>query len=73
MDYKKEFKVSEITDIKPTANSHKEIYEMVKKAQEHIPYAPWQFKPDYFIPDLSDDAPKYHWGCPPPKKDNFNL
>lgn len=67
MEYKKEFKVSEITDIKPSKNSHKEIYEWVKKKMENLPYAPWQLKPDSFIPDLSDDAQKYHWGCPPPK------
>jgi hypothetical protein len=69
MEYKKEFKVSEITDIKPSENSNEDLYEWAKKKMEkHLPYAPWQFKPDYFIPDLSDDAPKYHWGCPPPEK-----
>ncbi len=67
MEYKKVFKVSAITDIKPSKNSHKEIYEWVKKKMENLSYAPWQFKPDYFIPDLSGNAPKYHWGCPPPK------
>lgn len=36
----------------------------------HLRYSPDQFKPDYFIPDLSDDAPKYHWGCPRPKRRN---
>lgn len=65
MEYKKEFKVSEITNIKPSKNSNKELYEWAKKKMENLSYAPWQFKPDYFIPDLSDDAPKYHWGCPP--------
>lgn len=69
MEYKKEFKVSEIADIKPSENSNEDLYEWAKKKMEkHLPYAPWQFKPDYFIPDLSDDAPKYHWGCPPPEK-----
>lgn len=68
MEYKRVFKVSEITNIKPTKDSHKAVYEMVRKAMEHVPYAPHQFKPDYFIPDLSDDAPKYHWGNPKPNK-----
>lgn len=65
MEYKKHFKVSEITDIKPSENSHKDILKWFKV--KRLRYAPYQFKPDYFIPDLSDDAPRYHWGCPPPK------
>ena len=52
MEYKKVFKVSEITDIKPGPNSHKEILEMVSKRR---PYRPSDFKKQYFIPDLRDD------------------
>ena len=49
MEYKKVFKVSEITDIKPGPNSHKEILEMVSKRR---PYRPSDFKKQFFIPDL---------------------
>ena len=31
MEYKKEFKVSEITDIKPSENSNEDLYEWAKK------------------------------------------
>lgn len=49
MEYKKEFKVSEITNIKPGPNSHKEILEMVN---ERRPYSLLDFKMQYFIPNL---------------------
>ena len=50
MEYKKTFKVSEITTLyKPTKNSHKEILKMVSKRR---PYRPSDFKKQYFIPDL---------------------
>ena len=49
MEYKKEFKVSEITDIKPTKDSHRLILEMVSKRR---PYRPSDFVKQYFIPDL---------------------
>ena len=48
MEYKKVFKVSEITDIKPGPNSHKEIMEMVSQRR---PYCLNDFKKQYFIPD----------------------
>ncbi len=37
MEYKKEFKVSDFTNVKPTENSHKEILEW---ADERRPYEP---------------------------------
>jgi hypothetical protein len=37
MEYKKEFKVSDWTDVKPTEKSHKEILEW---ANERRPYSP---------------------------------
>jgi hypothetical protein len=49
MEYKKVFKVSEITDIKPGPNSHKEILKMVNKRR---PYCLFDFKMQYFIPNL---------------------
>lgn len=50
MEYKKTFKVSEITTLyKPTKNSHKEILKMVSKRR---PYRPSDFKKQFFIPDL---------------------
>lgn len=64
MEYKKHFKVSEITDIKPSENSHKEILEWIAEKAKNVPYAPYQFKPDYFIPDLDKESTP-HWGCPP--------
>ncbi len=51
MEYKKVFKVSEITDIKPGPNSHKEIMEMVSRRR---PYCLNDFKKQYFIPDLRE-------------------
>ena len=49
MEYKKEFKVSDFTDVKPSVNSHKEIMEMVN---ERRPYCRKDFIPQTFIPDL---------------------
>ena len=51
MEYKKVFKVSEFTDIKPGSNSHKEIMEMVSRRR---PYCLNDFKKQYFIPDLRE-------------------
>lgn len=58
IQYKKEFKVSEIcTYIKPTKDSHRLILEMVS---ERRPYRPSDFKPQSFIPDLDGvDFKKY--------------
>lgn len=51
MEYKKEFKVSEICPgLKPTATTHKEILKMVS---ERRPYCLNDFKKQYFIPNLS--------------------
>ena len=41
MTYKKVFKVSDFTDVKPTENSHKEILEW---ANERRPYEPSDLK-----------------------------
>ncbi|MBO7042451.1 MAG: hypothetical protein J6W08_01130 [Alphaproteobacteria bacterium] len=51
MEYKKEFKVSEICPpwIKPGPNTHQEILKMVSKRR---PYRPSDFVKQYFIPDL---------------------
>lgn len=49
MEYKKEFKVSDFTDVKPTEKSHKEILEWVN---ERRPYCRKDFIPQTFIPDL---------------------
>jgi len=52
MEYKKEFKVSEICPgLKPGPNTHKEIMEMVN---ERRPYCLNDFKKQYFIPDLRE-------------------
>ena len=52
MEYKKEFKVSEICPgIKPTETSHEEILKMVSKRR---PYCPDDFKKQYFIPILKE-------------------
>lgn len=50
MEYKKEFKVSDFTDVKPSVNSHKEIMEMVN---ERRPYCPKDFIPQGFFPDFN--------------------
>ena len=42
MTYKKVFKVSDFTDVKPSVNSHKEIMEMVN---ERRPYCRKDFIP----------------------------
>lgn len=49
MEYKKEFKVSDFTDCKPTENAHKKILEMVNTKR---PYCPNDFKPQSFISNL---------------------
>jgi hypothetical protein len=50
MEYKKEFKVSEITTLyKPTKTSHVEILKMVSGRR---PYRLFDFKKQYFIPNL---------------------
>lgn len=51
MEYKKEFKVSDFTDVKPTEKSHKEILEWVN---ERRPYCLNDFRKQYFIPDLRE-------------------
>ena len=51
MEYKKEFKVSDWTDVKPTEKSHKEILEW---GNERRPYCPSDFAPQTFIPDLRE-------------------
>jgi hypothetical protein len=53
MEYKKVFKVSDFTDIKPGPNSHKAIMEM---AYERRPYCLNDFKKQYFIPNLNEKS-----------------
>ena len=50
MEYKKTFKVSEITDIKPGPNSHAAIMKMVG---ERRPYCLNDFVPQGFFPDFN--------------------
>ena len=51
MEYKKVFKVSDFTDIKPGPNTHREIMKMVNQRR---PYTLNDFKKQYFIPDLRE-------------------
>ena len=53
MTYKKKFKVSDWTDVKPTENSHKEILEWI---DERRPYCPNDFKKQTFIPNLREKS-----------------
>ena len=48
--YKKEFDISDFTDIKPGPNSHTAIMKMVG---EHRPYCPNDFVPQGFFPDFN--------------------
>ena len=51
MEYKKEFKVSEIfLGLKPGPNTHKEILEMVNQRR---PYCPDDFKKHHFIENIA--------------------
>ena len=52
MEYKKEFKISDFTDVRPTENSHTEILAWVN---ERRPYCLNDFKRQYFIPNLRED------------------
>lgn len=52
MEYKKEFKVSEICPgLKPSKGSHRAIMEWVSRRR---PYCRNDFKKQYFIPDLKE-------------------
>lgn len=52
MKFKKEFKVSEICDIKPDADSHKQILEMVSKRR---PWRPSDSVKRHFIENIAED------------------
>lgn len=52
MEYKKEWNVSDFTDIKPTENSHKEIMKMVNTRR---PYSPSDYVKRHFIENIANN------------------